>query len=383
MDEAGTRARHGGDPEWSGTGRRVTVAAWIGSQNLGDELVFAALRSKLTARGLAVDALSVSPAETVAAHGPTARRRRTLLAPGTLGAALFLGGGGLLQDETSSLNLDLHLAPVVRARLTRRRVGGVGLGAGRLTTGASRARVRAALGGVPLSVRDDSSADLLADIGLDRPVVAADLAFSLPPPAVEPLDRIVACLRPWRGERHRLPVSWRRTDPGPEWFLSAAAGGLDALARRSGLAVHLVALGGPGDEGVHSAVAARMATPVTTDVAGLADGLATIGASRLVVAMRYHAAVAAALSHRPAALIGYTDKVSSLGSDLGPAATRSLRWEPGGLDGLAEASTLVGADDAMAEAAAELVRRERRNDEILDRVLTAATRAGRPGLTRR
>src|SRR4051794_907208 len=79
---------------------RVAVAAWIGSTNLGDELVFASLRSALTRRGAEVVALSVAPAATEGEHGVRATRR----APGTVELlrgvdALVLGGGGLLQDE--------------------------------------------------------------------------------------------------------------------------------------------------------------------------------------------------------------------------------------------------------------------------------------------
>ena len=43
-----------------------------------------------------------------------------------------------------------------------------------------RRLVRATLRGMPVSVRDPGSADLLAALGLPRPVVAADLALALP-----------------------------------------------------------------------------------------------------------------------------------------------------------------------------------------------------------
>jgi len=62
---------------------RVTVAGWVGSTNLGDELLFRVLRGLLADRGVAVDAPSVDPAGTAAVHdveafghlGPSALRR--------------------------------------------------------------------------------------------------------------------------------------------------------------------------------------------------------------------------------------------------------------------------------------------------------------------
>jgi polysaccharide pyruvyl transferase CsaB len=349
---------------------RCTVAAWIGSTNLGDELIFAALRAKLASRGVVVSALSVDPAATSASHGVPGLRRRSALAR-RQGDLMVLGGGGLLQDETSSLNLPFHLSPVALARTRRTPIAGVALGAGRLTTRAGRALVRRMLGGVELSVRDRPSADLLESIGLPRPVLAADLALSLPRPSVEPVDRIVACLRPWSGGRHRLPVALRASTT-PDWFLAGAASALDELADRAGLPVHLVALDAERDDPVHQAVAARMRSGVTTARPGLDEVVGEVAASRLVVATRYHGAIAAALGGRPVALIGYSPKVEALAGDLGTAATL-LRWDRAELAELAgRAVPLLGRHDDMEQALGSLRERGSGNDAVLDRLLERA-----------
>ncbi len=342
---------------------RCTVAAWIGSDNLGDELVFTALRGQLETRGLVPVALSVAPARTSADHGADALRRRSALVRGT-GAAV-LGGGGLLQDETSTLNLDLHLMPVIAARARRAVVVGVGLGAGPLSTRAGRLRVRMALARVPLAVRDEGSADVLEGLGLPRPVVAADLTLSLPPRAIDPQDRIVACLRPWTGERHRVPARFRRhtVDDG---FVAGAARSLDELSASTGLPVHLVAFDAPKDDPLHQRVAAQMAHTPTAARPSLAEVLDEVAASRLVVSMRYHGGMAAVLAGRPAVLVGYSAKVDSLAADIGPGAA-GLRFDATGLGDLASAAaSVIDRGDDVVAARSRLAERERGNGSVLD-----------------
>jgi polysaccharide pyruvyl transferase WcaK-like protein len=279
-----------------------------------------------------------------------------------------LGGGGLLQDETSTINLDLHLMPVAVARLRRAPVAGVGLGAGPLTTRSGRLRVRRLLVGVPLTVRDDASADLLAAIGLLRPTVAADLALSLPAPTAAPSDRIVVCLRPWSGRRHHLPARLRRHGPDDR-FATDAAASLDALSAATGLPVHLVAFDAPKDSPLQEAVAARMRSLPTMASPNRRQVLDEVAASRLVVAMRYHGGMAAVLAGRPTVLIGYSPKVDALALELGPGAA-ARRWSPDGLGDLTAAATAVlGRGDDVLAARDRLVLREQANGDLLDRLL--------------
>lgn len=344
------------------------MAGWVGSANLGDELVFSALAAQLQARGLDPVALSVDPAATTADHGVAARRRRTVLSIGSGDGATVLGGGGLLQDETSTLNLDLHLMPVVAARLRREPVCGVGLGAGRLSTRSGRARVRSVLAGVPIAVRDDGSADLLESVGLPRPVVAADLCLSLPAPSVGVEDRIVVCLRPWSGRRHRLPARFRRHSVD-ESFVAGAARSLDALSASLDLPVHFVAFDAPKDGPLHRAVADRMSATTSLTCPNVSSVLSEVAASRLVVSMRYHGGMAAVLGGRPSVLVGYSSKVDSLAADIG-AGSVGVRFSADGLGDLTGVAAQVldrGAD--VGAARERLAERERGNGLVLDRMV--------------
>lgn len=351
---------------------RVTVAAWIGSANAGDELIFAALRDKLLARGTRVTAISTTPragVHTVAHLAPAA-----VITAIRSSDAFVLGGGGLLQDQTSPFNLPYHLSrlAVARAAGTPRAV--VGIGAGPLHSGLGRVQVRAALrGATAVSARDRGSVEVLRRAGVTDVRLAADLALALPAPTVAPTDRICACLRPWRTARGRLPVSTRgRRDVTPGTMVDRLARGLDEAAGRLGLPVRLVAMQPGWDDLLHARVAERMRTDVSVASPPAARVLDEIAASRVVVAMRYHAAIGAVLAGRPATLLGYDPKLGGIAEAMGPAA-RLLAWTPAALDLLGAATTAVAAGGGELPAVlAGLRERERVNDTVLDDLLDLA-----------
>jgi polysaccharide pyruvyl transferase CsaB len=342
---------------------RVLVAGWIGSTNLGDELVFAGLRAKLAARGAEVVAVSEDPAGTARAHRVAAvagRNPAAVLAAAGRADALVLGGGGLLQDETSVLNLPYHLARVWAARARRTPFAAVGVGAGRLDTAVGRRLVTRSLRGARLrgvSVRDAGSAALLARLGVPDVVTAADLALGLPPPDEAPEDAVSVCLRPAV-----------RSTALPDPLVVALAQALDQLAA-DGLAVRFVAFQADRDDAVHRQVAARMRAPAELCTPGLDEILREVARGRAVVAMRYHAGVAAVLAGRPAVLIDYSPKVGSLAVELGPGGCR-LGLDPADLASVPVAvGAVLGHPGAVAEARDRLRERERGNDLVLDRLL--------------
>jgi len=335
----------------------VAVAAWVGSPNAGDELVHAGLRRHLAALG----ATATVPGRAALIAAVACRRVD----------GLVLGGGGLLQDETSGANLPYHLSPSLAARVP---AVGVGLGAGPLTTALGRRLTRAALArAVAVSVRDAPSADLLAQLGLARPAVTADLAFALPRPEVEVEDVVVAAFRPWTPRRHRLPVALRRRSAAlvqPDQVERAAAA-LDAVAERTGLGIRLVALEPPKDAPLLRAIADRLRAPTTVVEPAAFEVPDAVGSGRVVLAMRYHAGVGAALAGRPAVLLGYSPKVAGLAADLGSPA---LPWDlpdPGPVADAVVAGLARSTDELDARLTA-LLARERGNVDVLEQLAAAA-----------
>ncbi len=304
-------------------GDRAVVAAWVGSTNLGDELVFSVLRRLLSDRDIEVVVPSVNPTDTTAAHqvdafshlDPWALRRHLRTSE-----TLVFGGGGLLQDETSVWNLPWHLSRIRAARRAGVPWAGVGLGASGLTTHRGRRQVVAALvDHVAVAVRDQASAEILTSLGVPRVVRAADLAWLADPPDRRGSGVLAVCLRGPQTAR------WRPGTPGPPAHIPnatiiALAAAIDATATATGLSTRFVALDSVADHLLHQRVADRMTTPADTRRPNLNELLAEFGDVEVAATMRYHGAVAAAMAGAPVATLPFSPKLAALTDDLGPAA---------------------------------------------------------------
>lgn len=351
---------------------RVLVSGWSGSTNLGDELVLAGLLRLLAGHEVAV--VSIDPASTRSRFGVGAVAPRDI---GRLARAvreadlLVLGGGGLLQDETSPFNLPYHLARPALGLLAGTPVVGLGLGAGPLRRPGSTALVGLLRRARAVTVRDADSRRLLAEAGVEAQL-AADLALHLDAVAVPVQDVITVSLRPWQGGG-RLPVGARRRHELPAPLVEALAAGLDELARTTGATVRFVALQADRDDAVHAAVAARMRTPSERRTPGVDEVVAELAAGRLVVAMRYHAGIAALLGGRPAVLLGYSPKVEALAGELG-AGGALLALEPGPLarELAPTAADVLDRGEEVAAARQRLAPRLAVNRAVLDEALRAA-----------
>jgi polysaccharide pyruvyl transferase CsaB len=309
--------RHHGVSRSNGT--RVLVAAWIGSENVGDELLFACLRRRLEELGAEVSVISKAPVATEKLHQVRAidhRDLRALYREITRSHALVFGGGGLLQDGTSLLNLPYHLSRVELARVCRIPFIGMGLGVGPLKFRASSWLVKTALKGHRgLTVRDEASAQLLRQCGLSNIQVTADLALALEPGPAMADDRIVLALRDY--SEGLIPARFRARGSSEEMELKLAAA-LDEIQRRTRLHLRFLAFEGKRDEEFNRRVAARMSMRNfsfgTPDIDTILEEMAR---GRLTIAMRYHGGITSIVAERPVVLIGYAPKVSALATALG------------------------------------------------------------------
>lgn len=380
---------------------RVLVCGWIGSTNLGDELVLAGVRALMRRHDASVLAVSIDPEQTRAVHGVAAidhRRFDLITRAGRQADLVVFGGGGLVQDETSPFNLPYHLGRVVPALAAGTPVIGLGLGIGPLS-GLGRAEARLLRRFRGITVRDAASQALLAEVGVASRL-GADTAWHLtaaqplpaaaPPntsqqavngafdgnhrPVVEVEDVVTVSLRPWSGGGGWLPVGWRAAATTPEWLIPTLARSLDRVATRTGLPVRFVALQTDRDHALHREVAAAMDTPAELVVPHLDDVVARIGAGRLVIAMRYHAGIAATMCGRPSVLVGYSPKVDALATALG-AGTRRVGFDRAELDGLDQRAVDLlatdGAPDAVTAARDRLVAGCLVNEQLVDRVVGA------------
>lgn len=317
---------------------RPLLVGYYGEHNLGDDALLEVLLAQMPGHCRAT-VTARDQAEVRRLHGvATVDRRRPAAVLAALNHcdALVFGGGSLLQDVTSFASLLYYGALVAAARLRGRPVLLWAQGLGPLRRRRSRLLVAGLLRLVQgCSWRDAESAALARGLGW-QPLghqlasagagVGSDPVWSLEAPAWSGTGGpVVLCFRPTaqlQGEAWR-PWLEALEQLAPErellWlpFHRHQDRGLLDRLRAEGL--------------LGSALAAR-SRELTPD--RVEDALAVCARSGLVLAMRLHGLILAAVSGAPVAALSYDPKVA--------AAARSLACPLALLDGPADPAELLG-----------------------------------------
>lgn len=335
----------------------VLLCGYYGEHNLGDDALLQVLLSQLPA--------GVTPLVTAWDQPLVSRRfgvattdRRSL--GGVLKAlgqsrALVLGGGSLLQDATSFRSLLYYAALIGTARLRGLPVLLWGQGLGPLRRRRSRLLVRSLL---PLisaaSWRDPASAALASRWGVNG-LVGSDPVWGLQP---RPAAAAAAGPAGWQGRGGPIVLCWRPVSQlaGPGWrpWLTA----LDSVAARAEREVLWLPFHQDQDAGllerlqreglISDALAARSREVSVSDPDA---ALALFGRAGLVLAMRLHGLILAALAGSPCAALSYDPKVAAAAAEIGcdchdlavvPPDDLAERWsacldQPGPADAIAQA----------------------------------------------
>jgi polysaccharide pyruvyl transferase CsaB len=161
---------------------KILISGYYGFNNIGDESILTAVVENLRARlpDVAITVLSQSPGATAEKYAVHSVSRRSPLA--ILGAVrrcdlLISGGGSLLQDATSKKSILYYLAIMWLSFLFRKKVFIYSQGIGPISSQWNRRLTAWTLRRTSgIVVRDDASAVLLADIGIPpaRITVTAD-----------------------------------------------------------------------------------------------------------------------------------------------------------------------------------------------------------------
>lgn len=333
---------------------RLLVSGYYGFGNAGDEAILAGLTEGLREQApeAEVTVLSGNPSATQREHGVRAVRRGlgSAFLRGRESDVLISGGGGLLQDATSWRSPLYYLTVMRLARAAGVRVACVGQGIGPLRRGFVRRLVRNGLSGVDaVAVRDQASQEALRDLGVRRPVeVTADLAFLLPRPTAE------ATADAWEKAglseegRPAAAVALRRPPGEPKAGLAASlARPIGEACRRLGLHPVLLPMQPPADGELAEEVAAALPMAAAVVRSGLSarEMLALVGGCELVIGMRLHALIFAAICAVPPVAISYDPKVEALMGELGLSAATSV----GALDEEALGQALHSTWDSREE----------------------------------
>ena len=291
----------------------MLLCGYYGEHNLGDDALLEALLGLLPA-GMQPLVTAFDQEAVQQRHGVATVQRRSLRA--VLQAlrqsrALVLGGGSLLQDSTSFRSLLYYAALITAARLQGKPVLLWAQGLGPLRRRRSRTLVRLLLPMASgITWRDASSARLGRALGVAAPH-GSDAVWGL-------------SRQHWLGRGGPLVVCWRPTAhlQGEAWcpYLDA----LDLLAGRSNreviwlpfhqgqdsdLLADLSAAGLVGEALQRRSRVIQAQTP--------AEAMALFRSAGLVVAMRLHALILAALSGSPVSALSYDPKVQACATELG------------------------------------------------------------------
>lgn len=208
--------------------RRVLVSGYYGFGNAGDEAILMAIVESLRKikSDIYITALSANPEATIREHGINAVQRTNPLAVlrEISGADLVIsGGGGLLQDATSSRSIPYYLFIVYMAKKLNKKVMFYANGVGPVYRDMNKRMIRLVGNTVDfITVRDEKSKQQLHDLGITKPpvIVTADPAFVLSPieddlggtvlegqgiTLEEGYPKIGISLRPWNLEKsHKI-----------------------------------------------------------------------------------------------------------------------------------------------------------------------------------
>ncbi len=309
--------------------KRIVISGYYGFNNAGDEAVLGAMldtmRENAGQRGeeLSFTVLSANPSATAQRYGVHAIGRVDIfrIIAALFRADLFIsGGGGLLQDATGfGLSVAYYLGLVLMARLLGKPTVFYAHGIGPVRRFYNRALTRLIANRVNLiTVRDEASREELARMGVTKPptYVTADPAFLLEPPdhgngaldkLLEPLDgrpKIGIAVRSWRGQ---------------ERYLREIASAADFLANELTAGIVLIPMYQKEDLPVSRELAGLMShTPVILEE-NLAPPqlLSLFTRLDLVLAVRLHALIFAAVAGVPLVGVGYDPKVDAFLGRLG------------------------------------------------------------------
>jgi len=356
---------------------RLLVSGYYGFGNAGDEAILAGLTEGLREQAPEAEltVLSGNPSATEREHGVRAVSRGlgSAFLRGRDSDVLVSGGGGLLQDATSWRSPLYYLQVMRLARAAGTRVACVGQGIGPLRRGFVRGLVRNSLSRVEaIAVRDRASQEALRQLGVRRPVeVTADLAFLLPRPKAEATASAWAKAGLSEEERPAAAVALRRPPGEPRVGLAASlARPIGAACERLGLHPVLLPMQPPADGELAEEVAAALPMAAGVVRAGLSarEMLALVAGCELVIGMRLHALIFAAICAVPPVAISYDPKVDALMGELGLSAASSV----GALDEEALSRAIHSTWDSreeigrrVAEDGERLRASARRNIEIV------------------
>jgi len=380
--------------------KKLLITAFIGSANLGDNAIFVAISQHLLSnKTISLSAFTsnirrhthMEPVRFIQTINPI--RIISEIARCDL---LVIGGGGIIQDETTAYNLIRHTYKALIAILLRKKFMFYAVGVSRLRSLVNRMLARFVLErAVAVTVRDEESKNIIRSLGVDREVfVTADPVVNLRINKLAPFPKspkryIVVCLRHWFDINRYIPVAVvnkihyrsQTNKKKYEAFLAVIAPFFDWLVSRYNYTIMFMPFFDQRDDVVHADVMKHMKQPDSCINIGrqpsLEEVYTRIAGASFVLGMRLHSLIISSTQNTPFIALTYARKVSSFVDELS-LSTYSLGLEKLTVSELEDVCIKLHSErthiqSTLKRRLAVLQRREKSNVRILRKVLTAAS----------
>ena len=309
--------------------KTVVISGYYGYDNIGDEALLASIISALKSElpDLRIVVLSAQPGQTRSRYGVEAVSRLNPISIITAlsKADLFISGGGsLLQDVTGPLTIPYYLGIAAVAGLLGKPVMFYAQGIGPVNRPFGRMLVRLIANRVDMiTLRDPASADLLREIGVTQPPVeiTADPVFGTELDITADPYAALGITPPGKPVAGIFIREW----PGPAGWKKAVAGMADSMYDRGWEAV-FVPMQYPGDNAPAKEIAGMMKNKPHLIEQGLnfMQAVGLVSSMKIVVGMRLHALIIAAVAGVPMVGLSYDPKVSEFLASIGQPVVEDL-----------------------------------------------------------
>ncbi len=347
----------------------IVVSGYYGFANAGDEAMLAAMIEALTDIDptLKITVISGNPEDTRRRHGVAAVYRLNYpeIAKILLRSQLLISGGGsLLQDVTSDRSLYYYLSIMMLAKKLGKPVmlyaQGIGPVKGALAQGAMRY-----IGNMVdlITVRDGGSYEELKRLKVTAPpiYVTAD-----PVLAMHPVDKLIGrSIMKKHGQEGVAPLIGISAREWKDWghYKQVLAATADRMIEELGAKVVFIPMQWPDDLSVSQKIAAKMKNKaeVLPDEYTTGELLSLVGNLDLLIGIRLHALIFAAVMHVPMAGISYDPKIDRFLQTIGERHVGTLKT--------------VTADSLMAKVRDLWAERKQPNREREERINTLRGKA--------
>ena len=309
---------------------QIVISGYYGFNNAGDEAILAALITTLKERiaNVRITVLSANPSFTEKLHHVRAVNRldlKTIISKLKEADLLISGGGSLLQDVTSNKTIPYYLGVIVVAKLIGVPVFFCAQGVGPITKKLNQKLVSLVLNRVDLlTVRDINSKNLLHKLGVKKEIkVTADPVFNL----TAANSKQVKMILEQENIDFSLPtlaISVRAWDDNS--YLDQLAIILNDLVAKEKVQLLMIPLKYPIDQQVSQDLQKKINKPVQMITGNYKPQvlIGIIANCDLMLGVRLHALIFAAVARIPVAGISYDQKVDSFLEQLGLKAITDI-----------------------------------------------------------